>query len=363
MTGPDLLVAEAFITHQLDLLRLGVYTQQQALTLLDELGRQLETLLLRSNELTTFRRERLLRLLQQAVKVIDDYYSEVAASVHSTLQGVAKAQGAAAVSALQPIAGTTLLASLEANLPPQTFLKKLLGRTLIHGARSATWWRRQSRDLQSRFAAAVRQGVIQGETNSQIVARVAGTPLTPGVMKVSKAQARTLIHASIQQVANEARLETFRNMGDIVKGVRQLSTLDSRTTDICIAYSGGEWDLAAKPMGRTRLPFNGGPPRHWNCRSVLVPITKTFRELGISLPEIGRIAPRYASADGPVDLTMRQWLESRTKEQLDDQLGVGRAKLFRSGKIGIQELVDMTGRPLTLAQLERRVHAKSEARQ
>lgn len=352
MTGPDLLVAESFITHQLDLLRLGAYTQAQALQLLDELGRALEDLLRTPGGLTVFTRQRLNRLLAQAGKVIDDYYTEITARTHATLEGVARVQSVATISALQPVADTTLTVSLAANLPPQSFLKKLLSRTLIHGARSVTWWRRQARDTQLRFANAVRQGAILGETNTQIVNRVAGGIATPGVMKISKAQARTLVHASIQQVANEARLETFRNMGDVVKGVRQLSTLDSRTTPICVAYAGGEWNLQGKPIGRTRLPFNGGPPRHWNCRSVLVPITKTFRELGISMPEVGRIAPRYASADGPTDLTMRQWLKSRTKEQLAEQLGVGRASMFRRGEITLQELVDMKGRPLTLKQLE-----------
>lgn len=360
MTGPDLFVAESFITHQLDLLRLGAYTQAQALGLLDEMGRQLE-MLLRSPTITVFTRTRLERLLKQATEVINDYYGQISTGVGSTLQGVARAQATATISALQPITSTTLLVSLEANLPPQNYLRRLLSRTLIHGAIMGTWWKRQAADTRRRFANEVRQGLLRGETNNQIVSRITGTPQSPGVMKISKAQARTLVHASIQQVANDSRLETFRNMGDVVKGVRQLSTLDSRTTPVCIAYSGGEWDLAGKPMGRTRLLFNGGPPRHWNCRSVLVPITRTFRELGIAIPEVGRVAPRYASADGPTDLTMRQWLKTRTKEQLDDQLGVGRARLFREGKITLQELVDMSGRPLTLAQLERRASAKSQA--
>lgn len=358
MTGPDLLVAEAFITHQLDLLRLGAYTQAQALELLDELGRNLEDLL-KSPLITPWNRQRLNRLLAQAGTVIDEYYTDIAAQVDTTLAGVARAQAGAAVSAMQPLSEVGLAVSLSANLPPQTFLKKLLSNTMIHGARSATWWRRQARDTQLRFANEVRQGLLRGETNSQIVARVAGSPQKPGVMQVSRAQARTLIHASVQQVANEARLETFKNMGDVVTGVRQLSTLDSRTTDICIAYSGAEWNLQGKPIGRTKLPFNGGPPRHWNCRSVLVPITKSFRDLGVERPEVGRLAPRYASVDGPTDLTMREWLKTRTKEQLDQQLGKGRAALFRRGAITLKDLVDMRGNPMTLKQLEAKVARRS----
>jgi hypothetical protein len=356
LTGTDLLVAERFISHQIDLLRLGAYTTAQAVEHIEALGRELERILM-DPRITTFKRDRLTRLIRQAAQVIDEHYTKIAAEVHSTLQGVARVEAVASVSALRPVAGT-LLVSLQANLPPQQFLKKLFSRSLIYGARSATWWKRQAKDTQIRFANAVRAGVLANETNPQIVARVMGTPITPGVLKTSRANARTLVHASIQQVANDARLATFRQMGDLVKGVRQLSTLDSRTTDVCIAYSGNEWNLSGVPMGRTRLPFNGGPPRHWGCRSVLVPITKTFRELGISMPELGRISPRYASADGPTDVTMRQWLESRTREQLDEQLGKGRARLFRSGKITVQDLVDGRGNPLTLAQLERRVAAQ-----
>src|SRR5690606_24233783 len=181
--------------------------------------------------------------------------------------------------------------------------------------------------------------------------RVLGTSTQPGVLQVSRTHARALVHSSIQTVANEARLETFRRMGDVVKGVRQLSTLDSHTTEICIAYANQEWDLEGKPLGRTSLPFNGGPPRHWNCRSVLVPILKTFRELGLRIPELPRLFPRFASEGGPTNLTMKQWLKTRTPEQLDEQLGRGRAKLFRAGKITTQQLLDLRGNPLTVAQL------------
>lgn len=354
MTGADLLVAESFISHQIDLLRLGAYSTAQAIEIIEQLGRELERIIL-DPKLTRFTRERLTRILRQAAQVIDEHYTEIGAQVHSTLQGVARLEAAATVSALRPVAGTFLV-SLQANIPPAQYLKTLFSRALIHGARSATWWKRQAKDTQIRFSSVVREGAIRGDTTPQIVSRLIGTPITPGVLKVSKANAKSLVHASIQKVANDARLATFRQMGDIVKGVRQLSTLDSRTTDICLAYASKEWDLSGVPMGRTRLPFNGGPPRHWNCRSVLVPITKTFRELGISMPELGRIAPRYASADGPTDLTMRQWMESRTREQLDDQLGKGRAKLFRAGKITLTDLVDGRGNPLTLEQLERRIN-------
>ena len=60
-------------------------------------------------------------------------------------------------------------------------------------------------------------------------------------------------------------------------------------------------DLDGNPINGTTLPFNGGPPRHWGCRSVLTSITKTFKEMGIKgLPELPDTGER-ASDLGPID--------------------------------------------------------------
>ena len=113
-----------------------------------------------------------------------------------------------------------------------------------------------------------------------------------------------------RDVAADARLATYKANSDIIKGVRQLSTMDGHTTPTCVAYSGAECDLDGNPINGTTLPFNGGPPRHWGCRSVLTSITKTFKELGIKgLPELPDTGER-ASDLGPIDrkTTMDQFL-------------------------------------------------------
>jgi hypothetical protein len=291
-----------------------------------------------------FNKARVNDLLKQAVAVVDKYYADVQAVAEMHLSSAAKVQASAVQQSM-----ANLIVSIDASLPTEAFLSSLLGNALIQGAKSAAWWKRQAADTAFKFAAVVRQGLARGETNAQILSRVVGTQIEPGIMAVSKANARSLIHASIQKVANDARMETFQKNADVIKGVRQLSTLDSHTTEICIAYSGAEWDLEGNPTGRTTLPFNGGPPRHWGCRSVLVPITRTFAELGISgVPNLGRPAIGHAR------MTMRQWMDTRSAAQLDEQLGKGRAALFRSGKITLQQLLDLRGNPLSLTQLERR---------
>jgi hypothetical protein len=164
-------------------------------------------------------------------------------------------------------ASTISAIGLDAALPSEAALKALVNGSLIEGAPSAAWWAKQSDDLQFKFAAQVRQGIAQGETLQQIIIRVAGSKKLglSGIFDVSRRNASALVHTSIQQVANDARLATFKANDDIIKGVRQLSTLDSHTSTVCVSYSGASWDLEGNPINGTILPFNGGTPRHWNA--------------------------------------------------------------------------------------------------
>lgn len=346
MTPADRIIAQAMIEHQLDLLRLSAYSQDVALRILEQMGLGLESLL-REGNLTEFGKARVNRLLADATEIIDRYYEALNTSSTTTLSGVARAQSGATERA---VAGLNI--SLEAGVPSTSFVNALVSDALVEGAKTSAWWSKQSSDTTFKFANAIRQGLIQGETTEQIVVRVAGSATQAGVMDVARSNARSLVHSSIQQVANDARMATFQKNSDVVKGMRQISTLDSHTTEICIAYDGAEWDLEGEPIGDTELPFNGGPPRHWGCRSVLVPITKTFKELGLNIPEL--TPTLRATGQGPQKMTMRGWMDSRTKEQLNEQLGVGRAALYREGKITLTQLVDMKGNPMTLGQLERK---------
>ncbi|WP_204275192.1 hypothetical protein, partial [Stenotrophomonas maltophilia] len=84
-------------------------------------------------------------------------------------------------------------------------------------------------------------------------------------MDVGKRAARTLVHNSAQAVANGARMEVYKaNSGENgpVKGYRQLSTLDSHTTETCMVYDLKTWNLEFKPVGHS-LPYKQGCPRHW----------------------------------------------------------------------------------------------------
>lgn len=344
----DLQLADDLIGRQLDIFRFTAGERQRVLRLLKTLEENLVELLFYSGKkLTDINRADKARLLKQAQDLIEQFYGQASDQAAESLAGLGGFEAKATAATL----AAAFAGMIEPGLPTETYFKVLVRDTLIQGAPSADWWARQAQDVNWRFANEVRQGLTAGETNAQIIARV-----RKNVMPVSQANAQALVQTSVQTVANAARFETFKQNEDVIKGYRQLSTLDGHTTPVCLAYSGLEWTKDLKPVGHDKafVSEKGSPsgcPRHWGCRSLITPITKTFKELGVDVPEF--VPGARAASGGPVaaNTTMKAYLDRRTKAQLDDQLGVGKAELYRDGKITLGQLVDQHGRPLTLEQL------------
>ena len=342
----DSYLADRALTRQLYLMRFSAGEQKKVLAVLVDMRAELVAKL-RSGDVTDFARGRLKTLLKQCEAVIDHGYGQIQTTLD--FEGLAKVEAEATI---RPLAAV----GLEASIPTTAAMKALINGSLIEGAKSADWWAKQSNDLAFKFAAQVRQGIAQNETMTQIVRRVAGSEKLgiPGIFEGARQSAFALVHTSVMQVASDARLATYRANSDIIKGVRQLSAMDGRTTPGCVAYSGAEWDLDGNPINGTTLPFNGGPPRHWGCRSILTSITKTFKELGIKgLPELPDTGER-ASDLGPIDrkTTMDQFLKMHDTDWQDKMLGKGKAQLWRDGKITLSQLVSGSGRELTLEELK-----------
>lgn len=351
-------LADKARTHAVNLLRFDANTRRDVLRQLDGLEKDLiERLRLGAiagdeaeSSLTPAQRQRLTTLLTGVTETIRTAYRGIDTEVAGEMAELAVSEGEWTVNSLSSALGTDAVAVMPA---PAT-LRAAAGDALVQGAPSREWWSRQAGDLVERFSDEVRQGVIAGETNSEIVRRVRGTRAAgykDGVMGVTRRNAEALVRTSVQSVANDALMTTARENSDVVKGFEQISTLDSRVTVICAAYAGKAWDLNGAPIGHD-LPFNGGTPRHWNCRSVIVPLLKSFQEMGVDIQE--EIPPSTrASLDGqvPEDMTFDKFMSGKSKTFQDDLLGPGRAELWREDKITLTQLVDQRGRPLTLDQL------------
>lgn len=88
-----------------------------------------------------------------------------------------------------------------------------------------------------------------------------------------------------------------------------------------------------------------------NCRSVLLPVTKSFNELGIDRDEI---SPKTrASMDGqvPAKTTYSDWLKAQSAERQNEILGPTRAKLFRENRLEPADLYRMDGSYKSLDEL------------
>jgi hypothetical protein len=85
----------------------------------------------------------------------------------------------------------------------------------------------------------------------------------------------------------------------------------------------------------------------------MTPVTKTFKELGIDLPEFP--GTTRSASGGPVaaDMSFDSFIKRKGPAFADELLGPGRAQLWREKKITLSQLLDQLGRPLTLKELKR----------
>jgi SPP1 gp7 family putative phage head morphogenesis protein len=226
-------------------------------------------------------------LLRQADEAIQPAYAEAAATVDTHALALVVADKT--VKALEDV--------LPANIatPTAERLASLTKDVLIDGAPSSAWWSKQGEDTAFKFAAQVRQGVINGETNERIVARVVdrGDPES----STQPDATRALSCIAVMSAANDARLATFRKNARLIEGVRWLSTLDSHTCIICAALDGQAWDLDGGKLSGTALDFEA-PPQHFSCRCVLSPIPKSFKSTRLQHRRAGAGAGKLARADG-----------------------------------------------------------------
>ena len=345
MGALDQALLELLFVHFINLTRLEAGEQAKILTLLEQLQKDLIAILAKET-LTDFGKANTNTLLREASAVIAQTYSAAQAEMAGTIAGLAQLEAKFTAGAIDQV----LNIRLGAGLPTEGYLRTLVSDVLIQGAPSKVWWSRQAGDVSFRFAAEVRKGLVAAETNQQIIARIVGTDTVPGVMPIARKNAAALVQSSVQTVANESRLATFRKNADVIQGLRWLTALDSSVCPVCAARAEMVWDLDGNGIGNN-LDFQS-PPIHWNDRCVLVPEMKTYAEMGIDLPEIPKTGQR-ASTDGPVpaSTTFDDWFKGRTAVQQNEQFGTGKAQLYRDGKVSMRDMVDQRGNSLTLAQL------------
>ncbi len=355
MATPNDRVLDEITGHSVDLLRVDAGLRKDVLRELKVLERdlvgQLEKANLHEIKRTPFQMRRMEKMLKQTRKTIRSTYRKIDKMEDKQLAGMAQVAEMQAVAAINTAVGAEVL-----SVGMSREMLAAIGRdTLIQGAPSKEWWGRQAGGLELKFKDNVRQGLLSGKTTGQIVQTVRGTRANKykdGIMHTTRKQAESLVRTSVQTVANEARMQTYKNNDDMVKGIEWVSTLDGRTSSICRTLDGLMWDNNRKPI-KHYMKFPG-PTAHWNCRSTQVSILKSWKELGAKRKFKEIPASTRASMDGQVSkkVSYEEWLKGKPEAFQKEVLGKGKWELWKKDKVGFTDLVDQTGNPISLEVLK-----------
>ena len=196
------------------------------------------------------------------------------------------------------------------------------------------------------FSAAVRNGLLEGESVPSIVRRLKGrltkeqrgsidTIIAAGgqATSIPNNQIRAIVRTSVNQVAVAADRIIAAENPDATAKYRYTATLDSRTSAICRALDGKVFEHGKGPY----------PPQHFNCRSryINIPIglEKEFEEAREDYGE---------------------WLDAQSEAERRKILGPGRLAMWDGmvKKYGasdaIRKFVAKDGSELTLDELRSR---------
>ncbi len=368
-------IAELLQQHNIDLLRMEAGTAKQVVAMMRGLSKEIVQkigLYDPTQFAAKVKQDKALAQLTGAVrKDINSAYKNL--SRHTMKQ---KAQ----VAAIQSKTATNTI-NQAINLELATgklsgrVLKQLANNTLIDGAPSADWWKEQNRTLRNAFKREMREGMINGETIQDLVRRVRGrreNGFKDGLMSTATHKAQALVRSSTMAVANAARLETYAQNADVIKGVQVLATLDQRTSDICKSLDGQAWSTPDhNRLPGTTASWRGAPPFHWNCRSTLVPVLRSWSDMSGD-PEIKKRLLKAedskklkkgwrSSMDGQVSdkITYEEWLKTKPEAFQLQVLGPTKHAMWKEGKLPFSQLIDQSHNPLTIEVIKKNVAAEA----
>lgn len=315
-------VADAYTRRALLLIRYANNLTSRSTAELSALGKQLRALLLASETPTGIRD--LAALIRAADDLIQPRYQLLSTNIASELRDLIAIESAWAAQA-----GNTGAAASP------TAVSAAFSSMLVQGAPLSDNWQRQADDFSFRLGTAVRDASsTAGDLAPAVLALGEGRDLRGGLIERAQRDAGTLNGTATDTASYAGRIATFRASG--VNALQWHSVLDNRTTIGCAVRAGKLYTLDFEPIGHD-VPIDRPPPRHWKCRSILLPM----------------LFPDGPPADGGTTKdTFQAFLSRHTNDEQNSILGPGRADLWRRGVITLSDLIGQRGHELTLDELK-----------
>lgn len=350
------LLQDATIEHSVHVERFSNSTVRKIIARLnlvnERLARELQEAIDKMPQ-STFKIERLESLLFSVNKTLKESFGDASKQLQIELEDFAKYEASFQEMMLKDV------------LPAQVSVASISGNQVYAAAMSRPFQGVMLRDslegIDAVTRAKIRQtisaGIIEGRTTQQIVREIYGTranKYADGLMQKSRRDVETIVRSSISHVSSVGREMSNKANEDIIKALKWVSTLDLRTSEKCrvrdnLLYT----PVTHKPIGHSIPWLSGAGNLHYSCRSVSVPVLKSWKELGIGLEGSANIQSTRASLDGqvPQDKSYADWIKQQSFERQVEVLGVTRAKLLRDGGLSMEDLYSQKGQYLTLQEL------------
>lgn len=378
-------IHDAFIRHQIHLLRVSGAMRNEITALLDKTEKDLAEQIrkrLDGHAGAASLGTRRMKLLEEYVRFLrQNAWAEVNAAWLKNLTDMAKAEPgfiAGLIQSASPVA-------LSFTLPDSSLIQGIVKNNPFEGRVLKDWANDiKEQDIQ-RILSQIRIGMLQGESSAQIASRIVGTAEmkgSNGVTEITRRNAAAITRTAVMAISNDVRTAFYEANSDILEKERFVATLDSRTTPVCRANDGKVFDIGTGPK----------PPLHFNCRSLRVPyflegalgdrparnftqkqlLREYAEENDLDLPrtradlprgyktgfdDFARKRMRELTSVVPASENFNTFLRRQTKDIQDDILGVTRARLFRAGKLNMDSFVDKSGRTYTLRELASKYRA------
>jgi SPP1 gp7 family putative phage head morphogenesis protein len=191
----------------------------------------------------------------------------------------------------------------------------------------------------------IKNGLINGDLPNRILRDVLKT------VELPNHQAKTLLRTAITKAETHALDAVVQQNKEIIKAYEYTAILDARTSSLCSSLDGTMIRLDETSKF---------PPRHFNCRSSLVPILKSKEEM-LKNEDLSRFSTRKLDRvsetrlDGQISAKedfstwlYRQDFETKLKHLGDEE----RVALFDAGVLEVKDFFSSKGKPISLAELK-----------
>ncbi len=201
------------------------------------------------------------------------------------------------------------------------------------------------REENSALKAEVAAAQIRGVGYKQLMSDLNGRYDNMLSAKGNKQNIETVTKSYIQSANAKAHEDIYEANKDIIDKVEWSAIMENGNT----TTGRGTCPRCAALDGAMYASTKSAPPcpLHPRCRCMLLPITKTWRDLGIDVDEADEVYEKWYIRSpgrkilqtGTIDGNYAEWWATRSTKFQDNAIGPRRADLVRSGQVDFNDLV------------------------